>query len=106
MGDSEFDLAEVIECLRQQLREARINGVGQTPRFLVDEAEVELKVGVTREGEAGMNFKVFGLGIGANASLASEAVQTIKLKLRPTDPDGGDWETAGTAPVPASNDEP
>ena len=61
MDDSEFDLAEVIECLRQQLRESRIKGVGQTPRFLVDEAEVELKVGVTGKREGGLNFKVFGI---------------------------------------------
>ncbi|MEZ5939757.1 MAG: trypco2 family protein [Planctomycetaceae bacterium] len=103
MDNSEFDLTEVIECLRQQLREARIRGVGQTPRFLVDEAEVQLKVGVTGKREGGLNFKVFGIGV--DGSLGSEAlnVQTITLKLRPTDPDGGQWETAGTAPVPTSD---
>jgi len=104
MNDSEFELAEVIDSLRQQLRNARIKGVGQSPRFLVDEAEVELKVGVTDKGDAGLNFKVFGVGFEANASLATEAVQTIKLKLRPTDPDGGQWETAGTGTVPKASD--
>lgn len=104
MADSEFELAEVIESLRQQLRNAQIKGAGQIPRFQVDEAEVELKVGVTDKGEAGLNFKVFGVGFDAKASLATEAVQTIKLKLRPTDPDGGQWETAGTGTVPDTID--
>ncbi|MEM9646785.1 MAG: trypco2 family protein [Planctomycetota bacterium] len=104
MADSDFDLADVIECLRQQLRDSRIRGLTETPRFLVDEAEVELKVGVSDQGKAGLSLKVFGVGIGADASVVSEAVQTIKLKLRPMDPNGREWVTAGTVPVPSSDD--
>lgn len=95
MAGSEFELTDVINQLRTDLRNAQLEGNKQTPRFLVSEVTVTLAVGVTSEGKAGVNFKVFGVGVDGGASVGSESAQTIQLKLVPRNPDGTEWETAG-----------
>lgn len=82
--DHRLPLAEVIASLRSGLNQARADGHAEKDlRFLVEEAEVELQFGVTKgvEGKVGVNFWVYSAEGGPK--LEQEAVQTIRLKLKP-----------------------
>ena len=100
MGKKQIPLAKVIGELRSQLRQAREQGKDEEPRFLVDEAEIELQVGVTTEGEGGVGVNFWVYTAEAGGKLARASVQTIRLTLRPEDASGGRWRTGGVAPVP------
>jgi hypothetical protein len=89
---AEFELAEVLVALREEIKTAQDRAAGEQLRFRVDAIEVEVKVGVTRKeaGKAGVKFMV--LDLGADLSRDQQTVQTLRLTLTP---DGGDTRVSG-----------
>lgn len=81
-------LAEMVEELRRELREAVAAGEGQELRFEVPEITLELKVELTKEAgaEGKVKFWVF-TEASASGSVAASNVQTVTLKLVPKGPD-------------------
>lgn len=102
---TKLPLSDVISHLRSELRKARLEGEGEEPRFLVDDAEIELQVGVTSgvDGKVGVKFWVYSAEAGGK--LEQQAVQKIRLKLKPQDASGGIYKTSGTAKRRKSSDD-
>ena len=58
MSDAQkVPLSELIAELRSELVEAQKEGTGKKLRFKIEEIEIELKVGITKEVEAGGKVK-------------------------------------------------
>lgn len=95
MHAAKVELSAVIEELRTELLKARWKGREKQAKFVVDEAEIELQVGVTEgsDGKGGVNFWVFTIEAGVKAE--HQAVQTIRLKLSPVDTEGKDLVISG-----------
>ena len=100
MSDAKIELSKVISELRNELFKARKDGEGQLPRLVVDEAVIELQVGVTASADVkgGVSFWVYTAEAGGN--LERETVQRITLKLSPKGEGGAQYETSGKAPRP------
>lgn len=84
MAESPFELANVVQGLRQELLKAVEQAKGEELRFEVQEMELELQVQVTKEvgGEAKLKFWVIDAG-GVSGSVEKSTVQTVRLKLKP-----------------------
>ena len=85
------DLADAIEMLRSEVREAHKNSADADVQFPIQTLTVELKVGLTKKADGKLGFKVpfFGAEMGASAGLAAESAQTVTLVLGPpVDPHG------------------
>jgi hypothetical protein len=91
MADQPILLSELIAELRRELAEAQVQGQGLHPRLRIDEAEIELQVVITREGDAGMGVKFWVLNADVKDKLSDATIQKIKLKLKPADTGGGDF---------------
>jgi hypothetical protein len=87
-------LSELIAEVRKDLFEARGEGMGREPRFVVEEAELELNVVVTRGvgGDGKLNLGVFSLG--ADSKADEQQTQKIRLKLKPVGPDDRDYKVS------------
>jgi Trypsin-co-occurring domain 2 len=79
MADVVVGLADAIGALREELVTAIAEGEGAPMRFKLAPVELTLQVGVTKEGQGKIGWKVLGLG----ASYQSATTQTLKLKLEP-----------------------
>ena len=82
MADKEaFPLADLIQSLGDQLREAeaRAKADGKTDLLELKECEVELAVQFEKKGDAGIEFWVVKLG----GELTKANTQTIKVTLAP-----------------------
>ena len=88
MSEERFDLAGVINELRDQLRAASLEGANEKLKFIVNEADIELQVGVTACAEAKGGVKFWVYEAGASGKLEKETVQTIRLKLGAVDEHG------------------
>jgi hypothetical protein len=104
-ADDTFGLDEVIAALSRDLKKAQEEAAKAGPFGLyLGEAKVELQFTVQRssskEGGGGVNFRVFGVGLGldgkATAGSSNESVQRIELTLVP----GPVAEDDGPAPGP------
>lgn len=91
MAEAPILLAELIAALRRELAEAQVQGQGQSPRLRITEAEIELQVVITREDNAGIGVKFWVLNADLKDKHADATTQKIKLKLQPSDADGGDF---------------
>jgi hypothetical protein len=76
------------------LAEAQIQGQGLHPRLRIEEAEIELQVVITREGSTGIGVKFWVLNADVKDKSVDATTQKIKLKLKPSDADGGDFTIA------------
>lgn len=89
-GNGKFQLAEVIQELRQSLAVASDEGEGQDIRFDVNTVEVELQVLVEKsvggKGGSKLDFWVLG-GVDAELSGAYKKAATHKIKLNLTPKD-------------------
>ncbi len=84
MAESPFELANVVQGLRQELLKAVEQAKGEELRFEVQEMELELQVGVTAGGEAGVGLKFWVVELGSvKGTLERSTVQTVRLKLKP-----------------------
>ena len=87
-------LSELIAELRRELAEAQVQGQGIHPRLRIEEAEIELQVVITREDNAGIGVKFWVLNADIKDKHADATTQKIKLKLKPSDVEGGDFTIA------------
>jgi hypothetical protein len=98
-------LAALIAELRHELAVAQTQGAGQHPRLRIEEAEIELQVVITSEDSAGIGVKFWVLNADVKDKRADATTQKIKLKLKPSDAEGGDLIIhAEEAPQPATPD--
>jgi hypothetical protein len=89
---SPIGLAEAVENLRRELKEATERSKGDELRLLVDAIELELELEISREGgpEGKVSFTLFGTGVefGGGAKAGTTSAHRIKLSLRPKPPEG------------------
>jgi hypothetical protein len=81
-------LGEMLSDLRAELIEARTEGEGKDVRFEVADAELEVLLTTTKsaDGKGGVKFWVYNAEAGISGK--QERTHRLKLKLRPTGPDG------------------
>jgi len=84
--EARIPLARAIEDLRSELLAAVASGKNQPLQFRLKPIELELKLAVTREANAGVKFWV--LDIGAKGTIADATAHTLKLVLEPVGKDG------------------
>ncbi len=85
-----IDLAEMVVALRRELLAAQKEGDGKDLKFIVEDVDIELQVAVTKSAEVGVGVKFWLMDAKAKGDFKSEAVQKIRLKLKPEWPDGND----------------
>jgi hypothetical protein len=76
MSDS-IGLAELLNEVKRELTQS---DSGQTPKLLmVEEVELQIQIGISRQGSAGL--KVYVVELGGN--LKRDDTHTVKVKLQP-----------------------
>ena len=78
-----IELRTVVDQLREELFTLTQTVEGEDLRFAVESVEVELHVGVKKEGKGGVKAKFWVLEVDAEGKYGTERTQTIKLKLKP-----------------------
>ena len=104
MNAPKIGLAEAIENLRQELKEATEQGKDQELRLLVDGIELELEIEISKEGgsQGKVSFNLFGSGaeVGVAGQMGKTRAHRIKLSLRPKPPGGeGAYEMGDAVPA-------
>jgi len=87
-------LSELITELRSELAEAQKQGAGKEPRFKVEEIEIELKVGITKEVVAGGKVRFWVYEAGVKGEVSEQDLQRVLLKIKPAGAKGADGERA------------
>lgn len=82
-------LAELLVVLRRELAEAQTQAAEEKLKFKVEDIDLELRVGTTRTGQGKFDVKFWVLDAEAKGTVSGEAMQTIRLKLKPTQEGGG-----------------
>jgi len=108
---SAIGLAEAIENLRRELKEATESGKQDELRLLVDGIELELEIEIAREGgpQGKVSFNLFGTGaeISGGVKIGKTSAHRIKLSLRPKPPSGSEsYEMADIVPGRAAQPKP
>ncbi|MEV4082621.1 trypco2 family protein [Nonomuraea fuscirosea] len=80
---AELGLPEVIEQIRQELREAIAAGADEDVQFPVGEVTLEFQVGVAKSGEGSGKVKVWVLEAGTGGKVEHERVQKVTVVLQP-----------------------
>lgn len=83
MAEDKLGLEVVIDQLREELLALTRTANDKDFRFALESVEVELHVGVTREGGGNAKAKFWVLELDAGGKYARESTQTIKLTLKP-----------------------
>ena len=98
-----IELSEVIGQLRTELGKARTAAVGEELQFAVGPVELEVTVGLQREGGAGGKVRFYVLELGADGKVTSGTTQRIKRTLSPelasAKPTGASEATSQVSPV-------
>jgi hypothetical protein len=82
-------LADAIQQLRDELREAILEGRDKDIVFTPNEIELELGINFTTEAKVGGGFKLLAfLDLSAEAKASRESQHKIKLSLAVADRDG------------------
>ena len=85
----QIPLADAIQELRDQLREAILEGKDQDIVFTPSGIDLELAINFTAEAKAGGGIKVLALlDLSADANASRESQHKIKLSLTVADKDG------------------
>ena len=83
--DKTIGLSVLTEALRSEIdrMQTDLASQGKDPVLELDEAKIELTVGIEISGEraADVGFKVFGIGFGASATDGEKSVNTHKFTL-------------------------
>ena len=87
-------LTEVVEQLRGDLTKLVENAAGKDLTFTVEGIEVELKCAVSRGVDGKGSVKLWVVEFGATEAHKTEFTQTVKLKLKPNPPAGGDLKVS------------
>ena len=80
MSNQTIGLAELMEKVKADL----LSRTKENPFLFVDSVELELQVVLKKEGEAGLEVDVIGIGgtsLGGN--VGQEQIQTVKVSLSP-----------------------
>ncbi|RKF35852.1 trypco2 family protein [Paraburkholderia fungorum] len=85
----QIPISEAIQQLRDELRQAILEGEGQDIVFTPNGVEIELAVKFTVEAKAGGSFKLLALlDMSTEAKASRERQHSIKLSLSVADRDG------------------
>jgi hypothetical protein len=76
-------VGELLRVLRSELETAITAGEGHDLAFELGPIELELTVGVTREGTGEAGVKLWAITLGGSQSVGAEQTQRIKLTLAP-----------------------
>src|SRR5208337_4781645 len=87
-------LSELIAELRSELSEAQKEGTGKELRFTVEEIEIELKVGITKEAEADGKVKFWVYEAGLKGGVSEQDLQRVLLRIKPIGAKGADGKQA------------
>jgi hypothetical protein len=94
-GTEDAGLAETIEVLRAELRQAQDAGADSDVRFTVGTVEVELAIEVVKKAGGEASIKVLNLlSIGGQGERAKSATNRVKVVLEPIGPKGASFEVA------------
>lgn len=72
-------LAELVFQVKRELMQRAPAGTDPVPLLSVEDVDLEIKIGVTKQGKAGV--QIYVLQLGAEGKL--EEVHTVRVKLRP-----------------------
>jgi Trypsin-co-occurring domain 2 len=81
-----IELAEVIRQLRGELERARVDAGEEELRFELGPIELEVTVGLEKDGGAGAKVRFCVVELSGDARAAATNTQRIKLTLQPTLP--------------------
>jgi len=76
-------LSAMIETLRSELQQAMSEGEGQRLRFDLENVELTLQVGATRQGKGEGKIRFWVVDLGASETVSNSALHTFKLNLKP-----------------------
>ncbi|WP_460656586.1 trypco2 family protein [Kribbella endophytica] len=79
MDKAVIGLADAIDALRTELISAIDTGLDERMRFSIEPVELSIQVGVTKDANGKIGWKVIELG----GSYESSTTQTLTLKLAP-----------------------
>ena len=96
MADERIPLSDMIAQLRNELATAREEGQDKELQLLVEEAEIELQVALTREDSLGGSIKFWVCNAEAKDKFADATTQKIKLKVTPVDAKGEKFKMKAT----------
>lgn len=92
---TELGLAEAIEQVRQELRQAMAASVDAGIQFPVGQVTLEFQVGIKKTGEGSGKVKVWVLEAGAGRKVEHDEVQKVTVVLQPpVDPSGNPIKVA------------
>jgi hypothetical protein len=83
--DSEIELADMIETLRQELETAQMRGMQRTVAFGVEKVELELKVALSQKVKGGGGIKFWVVSAEGSAEGTRESTHNFKITLLPLD---------------------
>jgi hypothetical protein len=88
-GEMQIPLADAIQQLRDELREAILEGMDKDIVFIPNGIDLELGINFTAEAKAGGGFKVLAfLNLSTDARASRESQHKVKLSLTVADKDG------------------
>ena len=95
MPDDNIPLHRMIQTLRGQLERSIVDAEDAKLRFKIDAIDLELKIVATSQSgiEGGIGWSIFRFG--AKTDVKDETVHTLRLKLTPKLPNGGDPLVSG-----------
>jgi Trypsin-co-occurring domain 2 len=79
-----IELADVIQQLRNELDRARRASELEELRFELGPIDLEVTVGLEKDGRAGARIRFWVADINADGRLAASSTQRIRLTLRPS----------------------
>lgn len=95
MADSELGLAEAIEVVRGELRQAQDAGRGGDVRFSVGSVEVELAIEVVKKAGGQASIKVLNvLSVGGKGEVSRGDTNRVTVVLNPVGVGGASFEVA------------
>ncbi|MEU4409958.1 trypco2 family protein [Streptosporangium sp. NPDC023963] len=97
---AELGLAEAIEQVREELRQAIVAGADADVRFPVGQVTLEFQVGLKKSGEGSGKVKVWVLEAGTSGKIEHDEVQKVTVVLQPpVDPSGNPIKVAASFQV-------
>ena len=78
---TEIGMAQAIEQMKIELQKAIAAKGDGAIQFPVEGVEIELQVGITKEGGANGGIQLHVLTLGASGKYSKEAIQTVRLSL-------------------------
>ena len=97
---AEMSLSDVLVQLRRELEEAQEKAMNEKLQLTVKDIEIELEVATTKEADGKVGFKVWLVEGEAGGGLSHQQTHTLRLRLEPHLPEGGDLNVSGRRKSP------